>query len=324
VYDVAFPGERRRAVPEDNRWLWIDCKKIRVVTDSWTGRKKSLGTTSALDSLTGKADGVLRDFKQVRRPRLQKFADGCGKPIEAFFADPVDLARWRADQAPLSNRARRASASGGAVPTSSKILEQMYHRLCGFYELYHYATSKRETPKVSVCLVHINEFDPVKSVIKCELHDNSQTKRFFHLFGHVSEVGGFLDWALGLSADFVICHGYSYLPTGEKNPGSTIYGVFLALSGDEKFDYPVAARGVLRFLGETAVEAIRNSVVDLKVADEQPEKLLMTCVGGYLDDLKHRKLLRPEVLKRLEKTILPQIKNFIPANAAPRALIAPR
>jgi hypothetical protein len=77
-------------------------------------------------------------------------------------------------------------------------------------------------------------------------------------------------------------------------------------------------------LGDTASEAIQNSIVDLLAADGQPDELLKSSVGGYLSDLQERKLLRSDVLKKIEATILPSINNVILADAAPRALIVPR
>jgi hypothetical protein len=125
------------------------------------------------------------------------------------------------------------------------MLEQLYKRLCGFYELYHHATSKRETPNVSVSLLHVNGFDSTRSVIQCELHDNTQTRPYFHLVGRITVIVGFLEWSLGPAHELVLCRGYSYLPVGEKYPDFTLYGVFLSLAGDDKLDYPVAAKGAL-------------------------------------------------------------------------------
>jgi hypothetical protein len=115
---------------------------------------------------------------------------------------------------------------------------------------------------------------------------------------------------VGALRELPVCRGFSYLPIGEKYPDFTLYGIFLSLSGDGKFDYPIAARGALRFLGETANEAIRNSIVDLRAAREaEPEELLKNSVGGYMSDLQKRKLLRPDIFEQIEGAILPKINN---------------
>jgi hypothetical protein len=77
-------------------------------------------------------------------------------------------------------------------------------------------------------------------------------------------------------------------------------------------------------LGDTANEAIHNALVDLRAAAGNPDELLKSSVGGYLSDLQERNLVRSDVLKKIEATILPRIDNVISADAAPRALIIPR
>jgi hypothetical protein len=142
------------------------------------------------------------------------------------------------------------------------------------------------------------------------------------MVGRVTEFGGLLDWSLGPAHDISLCHAFSYLQRfDKKSPGFTIYGIFLSLSGDERLDYPVAARGALRFLGETANEAVCNSILELRRSDGVPEELLKNNIGGYLSDLLESNRLRSDVLKTVKSDIIPRISNAISANAAPRALI---
>ena len=307
---------------DDKGMAWVDCRKTRAVVEEWRSKSlplKALGPANRLQSITGTNKGARPDFVRVRPSTLQRFAEGCKRSPEEFSADPDELRRWRTEQA------NQVGASGGTVGASdATMLQQLSKRLCGFYELYHNATSKNEGAKVSVSLLHVNGFDPARAAIQCELHDNSQTRPYFHLVGHVSAIAGFLHWALGLAPELIVCHGFSYFPVGEKYPGFTLYGIFLALSGDDKLDYPVAARGALRFLGDTAYEAIHNSVFELRKGEGQPEDLLRSSVGGYLGDLQERKLLRPDVLNQIETKILPRIDNVVTADATPRALIVPR
>src|ERR1700730_1400779 len=79
--------------------------------------------------------------------------------------------------------------------------------------------------------------------------------------------------------------------------GSRSTGIFLTTSGDETREYPIAARAALRFLGETPMDAVQNSVMDLTQAEGEPEHLLRSRVGDYLSDLEKDRLLRPDVLK---------------------------
>jgi hypothetical protein len=137
-------------------------------------------------------------------------------------------------------------------------------------------------------------------------------------------VAGFLYWELGHDTQNAVCHCFSYIPSGEKYPGFTLYGLFLTLAGDDKLDYPVAARGALRFLGETPSDAIRNSIVDLGATPDKPDELLQTRVGGYLHDLQQNEQLRSDVLKAVTRDILPKISNVISKNSIPLALDAPR
>jgi hypothetical protein len=305
------------------RWVWIDCRKTRDVEEKWrlSGKSiKELGPTNLLESITDKKSPAPTRFKRVKETTLKRFSDACDRPPTDFHADPNELARWQEEQA----NQLVSSNEGWASSRDARLLQQLHKRLCGFYELYHYATSTRESPKVSVSLLHVNGLDAIGSAIQCELHDNTRTRPYFHLVGRITTIAGFLEWSLGPDYEVVVCRGFSYLPLGEKYRDFTLYGIFLSLSGDGKLDYPVAARGALRFLGERADEAIRNSVFDLRAAEAEPEELLKSSVGGYLGDLKERKLLKSNILKQIEETILPRIDNVISADAAPRALILPR
>ena len=137
-------------------------------------------------------------------------------------------------------------------------------------------------------------------------------------------MGGFLYWELRHDSEDAVCHGYCYRPAGEKYPGSTLYGIFLSISGDDKLDYPVAAKGALRFIGETSREAMQNSIIDIGVVKEEPENILRKRIGGYLGDLQKSEVLRPEIHKAVETSILPNISNLISPDAAPLALFVPR
>lgn len=307
---------------DDGRYIWVDCRKTRAIVDEWdrsSKPRKTLAPSNRLQRLTGRTDGALDDFARVTPRTLEQFAQRCGRSPEYFRADQNELKEWLATQA---SKPPVAPTSGGTTGGQANKLEQIYVRLSGFYELYHYATSKREAAKVSIALLHVNKFDPTCSSMHCELHDNSGRKAYFHMVGRITEFGGFLDWSLGPTHDIALCHAYSYLPRFDrKKPGFTIYGIFLSLSGDERLDYPVAARGALRFLGETANEAISNSVVKLRLVDGNPEELLKNNIGGYLSDLLESNLLRSDVLKTIKSEILPRISNAISADATPRALI---
>ena len=308
---------------DEKGMVWVDCRKTFAVVEEWdiSGKRlKELGPANLLQRITGTVDGAKLDFARVQRGTLQKFADGCGRPVKDFYPVKTELDQWRKEQANKS----RASKDRRAAANDAGMLEHLHNQICGFYELYHHATSKNEAGKVSIALLHVNGFDANRGAIRCELHDSRDPIAYFHLIGHVRVVLGFLDWSLGFTQDQIVCHGFSYLPVGEKNPGFTLYGIFLVLSGDGKLDYPIAARGGLRFLGESASEAIQNSVIDFKQAEGEADNLLKKSVGGYLNDLQERKLLRLDVLARIETEILPRLNNTISADAAPRALIVPR
>lgn len=305
---------------EEEERIWIDCEKTRAVAEEWrlSGKPmKSLAPANLLDSITGKNG---ERFKRVKQGTLDAFSEGCGRDTEVFRADEAELRVWREKHANQPRSGKRGASSTG----NSRAVGQLYKRLSGYYELYHYATSTKEAQKISVCLLHIDGVDEPRSIIRCELYDGTQARPYFKMAGSVCENSGFLEWSLAPDGEPVRCHGYSYLPTGEKYPGLMIDGIFMSLSGDGKLDYPVAARGTLRFIGETADDGVRNSVVDLAAKTAAPDVLLKTSVGGYLADLRQSQLLRTDIFKEIETKILPKIKNEIAPDATPRALTAPR
>jgi hypothetical protein len=311
---------------DDKGMVWVDCRKTRAVVEEWRRTKsvplKSLLPANRLQSVTGMNNAARLDFARVRWSTLHKFVErsGPGRCLEEFIADPDELGRWRAEQE--SQPAHSTDRSLASVDAMG--LQQLHERLCGYYELYHNATSRSEAGKVSLSLLHVYGLDAHRGAIKCELHDSSQMRPYFHLVGHVRAIHGFLDWSLGLSQELIVCHAFSYLPVGEKYPNFTLCGIFLVLSGDERLDYPVAARGALRFLGESASEATQNSIVDCLKTEEGHDHLLKSGVGGYLSDLREQKLLRSGVLKFVETNILPKIDNVISTAEGPRGLIVPR
>jgi hypothetical protein len=134
----------------------------------------------------------------------------------------------------------------------------------------------------------------------------------------------FLYWELRHEVLDAVCHCFSYLPSGEKYPGFTLHGIFLTIAGDDKLDYPVAARGALRFLGETPSVAIQNSIVELAGTDGKPEEMLKTRVGGYLHDLQQNEQLRSNIVSTVKTEILPKISNLISEKSIPLALDVPR
>jgi hypothetical protein len=103
-----------------------------------------------------------------------------------------------------------------------------------------------------------------------------------------------------------------------------LWGVLLSTNGVDKSEDPAAAKVALRLLGRTAKEAAANSVVtiaesgdDEKVAEEH----LKRRVGGYLDDGRS---LQAKIYRSIKESILPCIRNEIPAKATPLALVMKR
>ena len=73
-----------------------------------------------------------------------------------------------------------------------------------------------------------------------------------------------------------MCYCCSSMPApGERNPGFTLYGIFLTTSGGETREYPVAVKAAVRFLGETPIDAMHNSAVDFTEAESGPEHALV-------------------------------------------------
>jgi hypothetical protein len=200
----------------------------------------------------------------------------------------------------------------------------LHRRFCGYWELYHQSTSKRWASEISVSLIHVEGIDAERSALKCELHDGNRLRQYFHLKGHVAKTGNFLYWELRHDSEEAGFHGYCYYPAVDKYPGFTLFGIFLSISGDDKFDYPVAAKGALRFLGETPSEAIQYSIVNLGTTQGDLGSLLKKRVGGYLRDLQENEAVRPEVIATVTADILPNISNLISPDAKPLALTVPR
>jgi hypothetical protein len=317
---------------DENEMMSVDCRKTRAAQLEWkraSGKLwKSFGIpTNQRQRITGTVKGSDCDFATVKRGAVKKFAAICGRPWEDFEADPVEFERWKSER---RSRVKPGSDSlfESSVPNTPSLLDDhirpLHRRLCGYYELYHHATSKHWTPAISISLLHVGDIDPNRGVLRCELHDTNRARPYYHLRGHVAPIGGFLYWELRHDTQDAVCHCYCYRPVGGKYPGFTLYGIFLTISGDEKLDYPIAARGAMRFLGETATEAMQNSVVDLRTAEGEPEKVLQSNVGGYLEDLEKNELLRSDVLETIKAKILPNIDNQVSADAAPFALVVPR
>jgi hypothetical protein len=159
--------------------------------------------------------------------------------------------------------------------------------------------------------------------IECEIYDATVERKYYHYNGRISQIGGFLYWEFRPDQQDAVSYGCSFIPTGEKNPGFTIYGIFLTAAGGETREWPVAARAALRFLGETPDEAVQRSVVETKGHVEAEEELLRTKIGGYLPDLNQRGYLRVDVFEEIQKTIIPNITNEVSNADTPFALTMP-
>ena len=122
-----------------------------------------------------------------------------------------------------------------------------------------------------------------------------------------------------------MCHAISYSPKGKMSPGKTILrGIFLTVSGDDKYEYLVAAKGAMRFLGEELSVAIEHCIIDISADDSNLEHLLQRRFGGYLSDLLENEAIKQDVLeKEVEQKILSMINNAIPTDATPLALVLP-
>src|SRR5207247_7500764 len=137
------------------------------------------------------------------------FAEVCGCSWKDLEADQIEYERWRSERKPNAD---------DSTALSENQIKAFHKRLCGYYELYHHATSKRWTPAISVSLVHIDGFDSARSALKCELYDANEVRSYFHLRGSVIPMGGFLYWQLAHDLLGAVCHGYCYNPTDEKYP----------------------------------------------------------------------------------------------------------
>jgi len=340
-------------VPDD--FVPVDCNKTRVAAEEWkskNSRWKNLGIKSnQLRRITGEAKGKLANFARVRRDHISLFAEKCGYFVDHFRADNGAYQKWKSDRkqrvsateastqhsgdSPAQSERAADVGNGGALQSPGtgddslsrpieprEMLIALHKRLTGYYEVYHYATTKRPRA-ISVSLLHVSGINKKGGVIECEIHDTNFNRPYFHNRGRIISLGGFLYWEFRPDQQDAIIYCCSYAPSGAKYPGFTVYGIFLTTEGKTR-EYPVAARAALRYLGETPEEAAQNSIVDLRDADGSPEELLRTKVGGYLSDLKKGKFLRPDLLDMVQETIIPNINNQLSTRAVPFALKMPR
>ncbi|MGY4433146.1 hypothetical protein ACVWWO_005623 [Bradyrhizobium sp. F1.13.1] len=304
-------------------FMEVDCRKTRAAEEEWRRKhprlpRKQLSPAAQRLRITGKAQkGVLVDFAKVRYAAVAKFANECGLSVEEFRADPNEFKQW-------ALRRKNVKVADEVEQSTMRKIDIFHKRLRGYWELYHQSTSRRWASEISVSLVHVDGIDANQSAVRCELHDGNRLRQYFHLKGHVAKLGNFLHWELQHASEEAGFHGYCYYPTVEKYPGFTLFGVFLSISGDDKFDYPVAAKGALRFIGETSSEAIEHSIIDLSATSGDPAELLRKRVGGYLRDLQTNDVVRPEIFVTIERDILPGISNLISADSVPIALTVPR
>jgi hypothetical protein len=309
-------------------WVVIDCRKTRKARDHWLSnpdntRLKNLGSPNQLSRILGTEGGVEADYARVTRNSLVRFADKVEIKWGEFRADLTMAAfeqwysQWKVRREALKQEKLSATNS------QHRQIEAMHKDLRGYYELYHQATAKKFSHEISVSLVHVEGIDLGRPAIKCELHDNNKSRPYFHLLGHIVPRLGFLYWELGSESLGVVCHAICYSLKGNKFPGATLRGIFMTVSGDDKFDYPIAAKGIMRFLGETPSEARENCILEISADDGSPQVLLQQRIGGYLSDLLRDEPVKPQVIKELQEKILPMISNVISADATPLALVFP-
>ncbi len=352
-----MPGEMMAV--DSSEMMVVDCRKTRAAAEEWK-RKPENSHWKKLEipanqrlRLTGIEKGVQVDFARVRRSAVKVFAHKCGYTVEHFEAEKPAAEKWMSERKqrnsaiPMNQQHARQHGKGAAHVTEhvtslelpspladnqsapqpavlQNSLSALHRRLAGYYELYHHATSKRRKRAISISLLHVNGIDQTRGALQCEIHDSSFDRPYFRQRGHITPIGGFLYWELWPDQQDAICYCCSYIPAGENFPGFTLYGIFLTTSGDGTREYPVAAKGALRFLGEKPNEALQNSLVDLSEAEGDPEQLLRARIGGYLGDLEKARQLRPQVLKEVTAKIVPMIDNAVSESAAPYALRMPR
>lgn len=318
-------------MPDDERtktWVIVDCAKTRKVRDQWLSdpkntRLKNLGPSNQLNRILGTEGGVNADYARVTVNSLIAFADKVKCHWEAFKA-PLTMSEfnqwhreWKARKEALKRKARPTAV------TQHGQINGLHNDLRGYYELYHQATVKAFSSEISVSLVHVEGIDLDRSAIKCELHDNNRSRPYFHLSGHIVPRLGFLYWELGVDSVGVVCHAICYGLKGNKFPGSLLRGIFLTVSGDDKYEYPIAAKGIMRFIGETPNEASENCLLELSADDDDLQAQLRQRIGGYLGDLLRNERVKPHVVKQVQERIIPIIRNAVSADATPFALVLP-
>ena len=330
--------------------MLVDCRKVRETLTAWRNEPKQQPKWMLLGlkdnqrhriwGKKGKSDLV--DFRPIDRDIMIVLTKALEVSDDYFEATEADYESWKSRKRSELVRSVGAQPSAHANETTkdaalpgvdrriteasavSDRVEHLHSRLEGFYEVYHHATSKRKKKEISIFLLEVRGIDRVHNTVRCELHDKRLDRSYFHLHGHILELNGFLYWELRTKQDDAICYCCSYIPSGDNYPGHTVFGIFLTTSGENKRDYPVAAKAAIRFIGETPDQAVRNCVVDLSDAVGDAESVLKSRIGGYLSDFKKERSLRPEILKSITNDIMPQITNEIRANASPMALIMPR
>jgi hypothetical protein len=315
--------------------MLVDCRKVRDTLEKWRAQPENhhwylLGIQdNERHRIMGKGGGQLVDFRPIDREIMIKLTTALGVPNDYFEASEADEQKWEARKRSTQNAAVSAEPlanvdSTPKAPAASDRVEALHSRLEGFYEVYHHATSRRKKNEISIFLLEVRGIDHEHNAICCELHDKSLDRPYFYFRGRIVELNGFLYWELRTKQNDAICYCCSYVPSGEKYPGHSLFGIFLTTSGDDKRDYPVAAKAAIRFIGETPDEAIQNCVVDLKGLAGDAEELLKSRIGGYLADFKKLRLLRTEILESINSDIIPEIKNEIDARSVPKALVMPR
>jgi hypothetical protein len=303
----------------------IDCRKTRNARDEQlktNPQLKRLGSSAAQRGrIFGTEDGFEADYSRVTRGSLIKFAKAINREWQEFEAD-ITLTEYKKwfKQWKAKKKALKEEKAPGASSKQKDEVEALHEQLRGYYELYHHATGKRLAPAISVSLIRIGGIDLDRSAVRCEVYHSN-----LHLNGHISLKLGFLYWELAAASLGAVCYGISYNPKIiDKDPGWTIRGIFLTISGDNNFDYPVATKGAVRFLGEKAAEAAKNSIIDFSKHSGDFEDLLQKKVGGYLSDRLDSEQLNSNIVNEVKDKILPIISNMISKESDPLALMMPR
>jgi hypothetical protein len=244
-------------------------------------------------------------WKSERKQRIKPTATSTPESQPESVSDPV------------------AHVSGPEPMESPDRLDALHKRLSGYYEIYHYATA-RARRAISISLLHVNGINRRQGVINCEIHDHNSRRPYFHSLGRITALGGFLYWEFLPDQLDGMIYCCSYAPVGAKYPGCMLYGIFLTCAGGNTREYPVAARAVLRYLGETPEEAMENSIIEFGTVDRGAEELLLKRVGGYLPELKKGEAVRVTILEEVQAKIVPHIGNNVSPRAVPFVLKMPR